>query len=96
MLVQPAGSTTRHDKRDHLLFEQNNGIKIIQKFSLTSFQVLCSGMKAIFREGCRTDGRVQKRATILMKSLNDEIYEVRLKRLHLTTMETDCRGSCGV
>jgi hypothetical protein len=31
---------------------------------------------------------VQRRATKLIKSLKDETYEYRLKKLHLTSMET--------
>jgi ribonuclease P/MRP protein subunit RPP40 len=31
---------------------------------------------------------VQRRATKLIKSLKDETYENRLKKLHLTSMET--------
>jgi ribonuclease P/MRP protein subunit RPP40 len=45
-------------------------------------------MEIIFKKRYKIDRRVQRRATKLIKSLKDEIYEHRLKRLHLTSMET--------
>jgi hypothetical protein len=60
----------------------------LYKSLVPPYLVLFSGMETIFKKKYRPriDRRVQRRATKLTKSLNNEKYENRLMKLHLTSM----------